>query len=119
MKWLVILVLLTVLMAGCTQTAPSQINQTLSQGNNTQNDQIPPKSPTEPFARQTHVEVVTNNAAVFNPKGGQQTRIVRTQDGVFTAYIVEHNGDFDHEWQLSKRQSDGTWVVIAQGDAGT
>ena len=74
---------------------------------------------TKPFARQTKIEVVTKNAAAFNPKGGNPTRIVRTQDGVFTAYIVEHNGDFDHEWQLAKRQSDGTWAVIAQGDAGT
>jgi len=74
---------------------------------------------TKPFARQTSIEVVTKNAAVFNPKGGNPTRIVRTQDGVFTAYIVEHNGDFDHEWRLAKRQTDGTWAVIAQGDAGT
>jgi len=74
---------------------------------------------TKPFARQTKIEVVTKNAATFNPKGGNQTRIVHTQDGVFTAYIVEHNGDFDHEWRLAKRQSDGTWAVIAQGDAGT
>jgi hypothetical protein len=73
---------------------------------------------TKPFARQTKIEVVTNNAATFNPKGGNQTRIVHTQDGVFTAYIVEHNGDYDHEWRLAKRQSDGTWAVIAQGDAG-
>ncbi len=74
---------------------------------------------TKPFARQTSIEVVTKNAAAFNPKGGNPTRIVRTQDGVFTAYIVEHNGDFDHEWRLAKRQSDGIWAVIAQGDAGT
>lgn len=74
---------------------------------------------TKPFARQTKIEVVTKNAAVFNPKGGNPTRIVRTKDGVFTAYIVEHNGDFDHEWQLAKRESDGIWTVIAQGDAGT
>jgi hypothetical protein len=74
---------------------------------------------TKPFARQTRIEVVTNKAATFNPKGGNQTRIVHTQDGVFTAYIVEHNGDYDHEWRLAKRQSDGIWAVIAQGDAGT
>jgi hypothetical protein len=80
---------------------------------------VTPRLATKPFARQTSIEVVTNNAAVFNPKGGNQTRIVHTQDGVFTAYIVEHNGDFDHEWRLAKRQSDGIWAVIAQGDAGT
>ncbi|MDP2916410.1 MAG: hypothetical protein Q8O16_00605, partial [Dehalococcoidia bacterium] len=72
---------------------------------------VTPRLATKPFARQTSIEVVTNNAAVFNPKGGNQTRIVRTQDGVFTAYIVEHNGDFDHEWRLAKRQSDGIWAV--------
>jgi hypothetical protein len=73
---------------------------------------------TIPFARQTKIEVVTNNAATFNPKGGNQTRIVRTQDGVFAVYIIEGSSDYDHKWRLVKRQSDGTWEVIAQGDAG-
>ena len=73
---------------------------------------------TKPFARQTDIEVVTNNAAVFDPKGGNQTRIVRTQDGVFAVYIVEGSSDNDHKWRLAKRQSNGTWEVIATGDAG-
>ena len=72
----------------------------------------------EPFARQTGIEVVTRTAATVNRKGGNQTRIVRTQDGVFTAYIVEGGGEFSHEWRLARRQPDGTWAVIAQGDAG-
>ena len=74
--------------------------------------------PIKPFARQTKIEVVTNNAAVFNPKGGNQTRIVRTRDGVFAVYIIEGSSDDDHKWRLAKRQSNGSWVVIAQGDAG-
>ena len=73
----------------------------------------------EPFARQTGIGVVTRAAATVNRKGGNQTRIVRTQDGVFTAYIVEGDGEFHHEWRLARRQPDGTWEVIAQGDAGT
>ncbi|MDP2655405.1 MAG: hypothetical protein Q8P17_02535, partial [bacterium] len=73
---------------------------------------------TEPFARQTKIEVVTNNAAAVNPKGGNQTSIVHTQDGVFTTYIVEGSSDIDHKWRLATRQSDGTWTVIAQGDTG-
>jgi hypothetical protein len=47
---------------------------------------VTPHLTTKAFTRQTSIEVVTNNAAVFNPKGGNQTRIVHTQDGVFTAY---------------------------------
>lgn len=78
-------------------------------------------SPTEPIVRQTRIEVVTNNAATGdggNSWGGHQTRIVHTQDGIFTAYTVEGSGNFSRAWQLSKRQSDGTWAVVAQGDAG-
>ncbi len=81
----------------------------------------PTPLPTESFARQTGVEVVTNDAVTGNGGnnwGGHQTRIVHTQDGIFTAYTVEGSGEFDRTWQLSKRQVDGTWVVIAQGDAG-
>ncbi len=73
---------------------------------------------TEPFARQTSIEVVTNNAALNSPWGGHQTRIVHTQDGVFTVYLVEGSGESSRVWELSKRQLDGTWVVIAQGATG-
>jgi hypothetical protein len=80
---------------------------------------VAPLKALEPFARQTGIEVVAVDAATVNPKGGDQTRIVRTQDGVFTAYIVEGGGEFRHEWRLARRQPGGTWEVIAQGDAGT
>jgi len=76
---------------------------------------------TEHFARQTALEIVTNNAAIGNGGnnwGGHQTRIVHTQQGIFTAYTVEGSGEFSRVWQLAQRQSDGTWAIIAQGDAG-
>lgn len=72
-------------------------------------------------AYQSHLEVVTNSAATGdggNSWGGHQTRIVRTQDGVFTAYTVEGGGYFSREWRLAWRQDDGTWPVVAQGVAG-
>lgn len=66
------------------------------------------------------LEMVIDNISVGqagNSWGGHQSRIVRTQDGVFSAYIVEGNGEFDREWRLVWRQEDGTWPVIAQGHA--
>jgi hypothetical protein len=79
---------------------------------------VTPRLATKPFARQTKIEVVTKNAAAINPKGGQQSRIVHTQDGVFTAYIFEGNSETSGSWKLAQRQSDGTWAVIAQGESG-
>jgi uncharacterized protein YfaS (alpha-2-macroglobulin family) len=35
---------------------------------------VTPRLATKPFARQTSIEVVTNNAAVFNPKGGESDK---------------------------------------------
>lgn len=67
------------------------------------------------------LEVVTDNAATGdggNSWGGHQTRIVRTKDGVFTAYTVDGSGYFGKKWQLAWRQEDGTWPVIAEGDGG-
>ncbi len=67
------------------------------------------------------LESVTNNASTGdggNAWGGHQARIVRTQDGVFTAYTIEGNGLFDRKWQLAWRQEDGTWPVIAEGITG-
>ena len=67
------------------------------------------------------LEIVTDKAATGdggNAWGGHQTRIVRTQDGVFTAYTVEGGGNFDRKWRLAWRQEDGSWPVVAQGDAG-
>jgi hypothetical protein len=68
-----------------------------------------------------HLEVVTNNAATGdggNAWGGHQTRIVRTADGVFTAYTTAGGGQFQRTWNLARHQDDGTWQVIAQGNAG-
>ncbi|MFH1227714.1 MAG: hypothetical protein V1701_07410 [Planctomycetota bacterium] len=72
----------------------------------------------KPFCRQTRIELVTNNAATLNPKGGHQARIVRTQDGVFAVYIVQGSQEYNHIWHLVKRQPDGAWAVIAKGEAG-
>ena len=72
---------------------------------------------------QLHVnlEIVTDGAATGdggNSWGGHQTRIVHTQDGVFTAYTVHGGGYFSRGWRLAWRKGDGTWPVIAQGEAG-
>jgi hypothetical protein len=70
---------------------------------------------------QTGIETVTDNAATGdggNSWGGHQTRIVHTEDGIFTAYTVEGGGYFSREWRLATRQANGTWAVIAQGGAG-
>jgi hypothetical protein len=67
-------------------------------------------------------EIVIDDQSVGkagNSWGGHQARIVRTKDGVFTTYIVEGNGEFSREWRLVWRQEDGTWPVLAHGDAGS
>lgn len=72
------------------------------------------------------MEVVTDKAVSQaqggvipgNNWGGHQTRIVRTDNGVFTAYMIAGSGDFAREWQLARRQEDGSWLVIAQEDGG-
>ena len=66
------------------------------------------------------VEVVTDSAGTGdggNPWGGHQTRIVRTKDGVFTAYLVQGKGYKEKEWRLAWR-IDNTWHVAAEGAAG-
>ena len=71
--------------------------------------------------QQSPVEVVTTQAATGdggNSWGGHQTRVVRTADGVFTAYTVESAGPFARQWRLAHRHSDGTWRVVAVGGAG-
>ena len=73
-----------------------------------------------PFAVQSKIEFVTGSAATGdggNPWGGHQTRIVHTQDGIFTAYTVGTDY-FNREWRLAERQPDGTWKDIATGNAG-
>jgi hypothetical protein len=79
-------------------------------------DAIPPVHMT-----QTKVEVVTDQAAVGdggNNWGGHQTRIVHTRDGIFTAYTVDTGDILQREWRLAMRQADGSWRVIASGEAG-
>jgi len=66
------------------------------------------------------VEVVTDSAGTGdggNSWGGHQTRIVRTKDGVFTAYLVQGKGYKMKEWRLAWR-IDNTWHVAAEGAAG-
>ena len=70
---------------------------------------------------QTKLELVTTKAVTGdggNSWGGHQTRIVHTQDGVFTAYTVEGRGYLTREWHLAWRQADGTWPIIAKGGSG-
>ncbi|MCE9519776.1 MAG: hypothetical protein K8R87_09525 [Verrucomicrobia bacterium] len=66
------------------------------------------------------LDVVTSNAATGdggNAWGGHQCRIVRTSDGVFTAYTVSGKNDMSREWRLAWRQDD-KWKVVAAGLAG-
>jgi len=80
--------------------------------------------------RVTVCEVVTDQAVVGdggNNWGGHQTRIVRTQDGLFTAYTTGGSDPkwpqftpYDNSpryWRLLKR-IEGDWRVLAQGKAG-
>jgi hypothetical protein len=82
----------------------------------------PTATPTAiPPVHQTKLEIVTNNAVTGNGGngwGGHQTRIVHTQDGIFTAYTIEGSDILDRKWNLAERQDDGTWTVIANGRAG-
>jgi hypothetical protein len=82
---------------------------------------FPPTPTVEPLFYQTEIEVVTSNAVTGdggNSWGGHQTRIVHTQDGIFTAFTVEGSGYLNREWRLAKRQTDGTWAIIAEGESG-
>ena len=66
------------------------------------------------------LEVITEQAATGdggNAWGGHQCRIVRTKDGVFTAYTVAGEDDKSREWRLVQRRG-GQWEVVAQGLAG-
>lgn len=70
--------------------------------------------------RVTALEVVTDRAAIGdggNAWGGHQCRIVRTRDGVFTAYTVAGRDETSREWRLAWRRAEG-WTVIASGLAG-
>lgn len=74
----------------------------------------------EDTPRVTTLEVVTSNAVAGdggNGWGGHQCRIVRTRDGVFTAYTVPGKDDMNREWRLSWRRQE-QWKVVASGLAG-
>ena len=71
--------------------------------------------------RITLCEIVTDNAAPMawgapcgDAWGGNQPRIVRTEDGVFTTYITP-GADWEKQWNLARRNEQGGWDVIAQG----
>lgn len=77
--------------------------------------------PKKPRTVTVQLETVTDNAATGdggNAWGGHQTRIVRTQQGVFAAYLVAGKGYTRKQWQLARRTKRGTWRVIARGNAG-
>ena len=82
----------------------------------------PAPTPTAiPLVHQSDVEVVTNAAVTGdggNNWGGHQSRIVHTQDGIFTAYTVDTGNPLNRNWKLAQRNNDGTWVVIAEGVSG-
>ena len=83
----------------------------------------------EALPRLVRWEIVTDEAARGgggNAWGGQQPRIVRTKDGLFTTYIVPPEGadplnlatnKLRKTWRLARRTDDG-WKVIAEGDVG-
>jgi hypothetical protein len=81
-------------------------------------------SQSTPFARQSALEVIATNTSngrlndnAGNGWGGHQTRIVRTNAGVFTTWLT---GDIQRasQWRLGKRGSDGAWGTLAGGIAG-
>jgi hypothetical protein len=61
------------------------------------------------------LEVVAENANAWGP---HIPKIVRTMVGVFAVYETAGVDEFHNQWHLAWRQSDGTWPVIAQGEAG-
>jgi hypothetical protein len=72
------------------------------------------------FSKVVTIEVVSDNADNTdggNAWGGHQCRIVRTNEGVFTAYTVMGDSPMNKRWKLAHRQADG-WKVIAEGAAG-
>lgn len=74
-----------------------------------------------PHITQTELEVITDRAAIGNGGnmwGGHQTRIVRTRQGVFTAYTVDTGDDAQKTWRLVRRGFRGRWKVLAEGSAG-
>ena len=120
------LVFLTIVLNGCapasTPVPPAPpTNTPVLTSTPTKLPTVTPTPTEKPFVFQSEVEVVTDRAVIGgggNNWGGHQTRIVHTQDGVFTAYTVDGGGQFTRNWKLAQRQIDGTWVVVAEGEAG-
>lgn len=70
---------------------------------------------------QTPIEIITHEAAPGdggNSWGGHQSRIVRTAEGVFSAFTVATGDDLNREWRLVWRQAANDWLMIAQGISG-
>ncbi|HET9911692.1 MAG TPA: hypothetical protein VFQ13_07375, partial [Anaerolineales bacterium] len=72
----------------------------------------------DPDAHPVTPEVVTADADPNNAWGGHQARIVRTKDGVFTAYVTTDRDEFHMVWHLVWRRGANDWQVLAEGDAG-
>ena len=121
------LVFLTIVLSGCapapTPVPPAPPTDTsVPTSTPTKLPTVTPTPTDEAFVHQSAIEVLADNAArgdgTANSWGGHQSRIVHTKDGIFTAYILPGGGIHDREWRLVKRQNDGTWVVLATGNAG-
>ena len=116
------LVFLTIVLNGCapasTPVPPAPpTNTPVLTSTPTKLPTVTPTPTEKPFVFQSEVEVVTDRAVIGgggNNWGGHQTRIVHTQDGVFTAYTVDGGGQFTRNWKLAQRQIDGRWVVVAE-----
>ena len=87
-------------------------------------DATPPITPAVTQPTLLRLELVTNNALVNsdadNGWGGQKLRIIRMSNGdVYTCYSTgSASNPLHNQWNLAKRNSDGTWSVVATGMAG-
>ena len=73
----------------------------------------------------TRLEAVTSNAYgvdgdyVPNSWGVQKNRLVRTSNGdIFTVYISAGSGANNRVWHLLRRDQQGVWQEVANGNAG-
>ena len=118
----VLVCVIGVLLAACAP-APQAVPSTL-QAESTQTA-TPTAEPTfsveKVQVRQSPVELVSDAVATGdggNLWGGHQTRIVRTEAGVFTAYTVPGSDELNREWRLVRRDPIMGWQVLAQGESG-
>ncbi len=78
----------------------------------------------KPQLEVSRLEVITRHAATgdgANNWGSHKTRIVRTADGVFTAYTIpgpNENNAYTRRWQLVWQRASNDWVLVAEGIAG-